>query len=129
MCLPARIPHQDKANRPALNVIDTGIRFNTATFVNGESATEIWNAFLTCWSCMYTGMSTSMLVDKGSVFLSDQWISACELNAIELVATGTESHNSLGPGESYHAYLRRTYNRIHKEYSNVPDEIVQALSI
>ncbi len=91
--LPSRVPQSSRANRPALHIVDTGTRFNAATFINGESASEVWNAFLRCWSTLYTGMPNSMLVDQGSVFLADEWIAACELQNIELVSTGTESHN------------------------------------
>ncbi len=127
--LPAKNPPRPKANRPALHIVDVGTRFNAAIFLNGESSTEVWNSFLRAWSCMYVGMPSSILVDQGSVFISDEWRYACELNQIELVPTGTGSHNSLGAGEAYHAYLRRLYNKIHTDFPRIQDEVALAIAI
>ena len=127
--LPTRQLGPTTRNRPTLHIVDAGTRFNAARFLPSQSTNAVWNVFLTCWATMYVGMPTSMLVDQGSVFMSDEWHNACDLNGIEIVPTGTESHNSLGAGEAYHAYLRRTYNKIYKDYRNVPEEVLLALSI
>jgi hypothetical protein len=51
-------------------------------------------------------MPDAILTDQGSVFLSKYWQGACVANQINLQATGTESHNSLGKGETLQARLR-----------------------
>ena len=126
--LPARNPPHHRATRPALHIVDVGTRFNSATFINAEDSTSVWNAFLCAWSCLYIGMPSSLLVDQGSVFVSDEWRHACQLNQIELVPTGTGSHNSLHVGESYHAYLRRLYRKIQKDFPRIPDRVALAIA-
>ena len=127
--LPARNPPSGRTNKPCLHIVDMGTRFNAATFIQAENTSAIWNAFIRSWCCLYIGFPNHMLVDQGAVFLSDEWKAACELNAIELKTTGTESHNSLSVGETYHAYLRRTYNKVHREHPSVPDETILAIAI
>lgn len=127
--LPTRNPLLPRKTRPALHIVDQGTRFNAATFVDGESSSTIWNAFLRAWASLYVGMPTSMLVDKGSVFVSDEWQYACELNGISLTTTGIESHNSLGPGESYHAYLRRVYNKVLSDYKDIDEPTALSISV
>ena len=129
MWLPGRIPPSKKPNRPVLHIIDAGTRFNAATFMEGETSAAVWNSFLKSWTTTYIGMPGSMLVDQGSTFLSDEWQHGCDLNHIELVTTGSQSHNSLGAGESYHAYLRRIYNKTQKSFPNIPDSVALALSV
>lgn len=68
-------------------------------------------------------MPESLLVDQGSVFLSDVWKFGCELNNIKLKTTGTVSHKSLGSGETYHAYLRRIYSKLHSKFLNIHDHL------
>ena len=118
-----------RANRPCLLIVDMGTGFNSACFIEFEFFAAIWNAFVKAWCAIYIRFPNIMLVYQGSSFLSNEWRSACDLNSIELIATGTESHNSLGAGESYHAYLRRVYKKKHKGYPTVEDEIILAISI
>ena len=127
--LPARNPMHTRRTRPALHIVNAGTKFNAATFVTGESTAEIWNAFIRSWAMLYIGMPTSMLVDQGSAFLSDEWKFACEINGIELTAVGTESHNSLGAGEAFHSYLRRTYNKVHSDFPRLDDATILSLSV
>ena len=129
MWLPTRNPALKRRTRPVLHIVDAGTHFNAATFLTGESTTDVWNAFLRSWATLYVGMPSSMLVDQGSAFLSDEWKYACNIHDISLISTGTESHNSLGAGETYHAYLRRTYNKVSQEHPSIPEEVILALSI
>ena len=127
--MPPRQPRSTRATRPALHIMDVGTRFNAAIFIEGENSTEMWNSFLRAWSCLYVGMSSSLLFDQGSVFMSGKWRYACELNQIELVPTGTGSHNSLHIVESYHAYFRRLYNKVHNEFPRIPDQVTLAIAV
>lgn len=127
--LPARNPPHPRQNRPALHIVDAGTHFNAASFLSGESTIDIWNTFVRIWATMYIGMPSSMLVDQGSAFLSDEWKFGCEVNGIEITATGTESHNSLASGETYHAYLRRIYSKLQREFPRITDDINLALAV
>jgi hypothetical protein len=56
-----------------------------------------------------------MCVDHGNIFTSPRLKELTDLNGIVLQLSGTESHNSLGVGERYHAPLRRLYHKIISE--------------
>jgi len=78
---------------------------------------------------MYVGFPESMLTDQGSAFVSKEWKYNCELAEIELRHTGTESHNSLGSAETYHALLRRTYQKTRMDHPTVPVDVSLALTV
>eukprot|EP00171_Calliarthron_tuberculosum_P007706 IDg7706t1 len=92
---------EQRPHPPALHVVDRGTHFSAAQFVKSESAESIWNTFLACWTCAKFG-----IIAKESP---------------------TESHNSLGPGERYHAPLRKIYQKIKTDYPLLDNET--ALSI
>jgi hypothetical protein len=106
--------------KPVLHVVDAGTTFQAATFLEGEDANSVWNAFLRCWSHALCGHPASVLCDQGSVFLSESFSENCAFLEIVLRNTGTESHNSLGVGERYHAPLRKVYQRVRSENPYVP---------
>lgn len=89
----------------------------------------VWNTFLKIWATIYVGFPESLLTDQGSVFLSRDWKFNCELAEIELLHTGTESHNSLGAGETFHDYLRRVFQKSMADHKSVAPDVVLALSI
>lgn len=127
--LPARNRQSPTNNRPALQIVDIGTRFNAALFLNGESSTDIWSTLIRAWSSLYIEMPNSLLVDQDRALLAGEWRQACKLNNIELISTGTESHNSLNAAETSHAYLRSTFNKIHKDFPTLPDDVILAMSI
>ena len=73
-------------------------------------------------------MPQSLLVDHGSVFVSSEWKYASNINLIQLQVTGIESHNSLSAGETYHAVLRRCYNKIRTDFPKLSDELLLAMA-
>jgi len=115
--------------RPTLSVVDVGTNFIVARFLTAESAEVVWNTFLYCWVLLYTGFPSSMLTDQGSIFTSKDWEENCKNAAISLRHTGTESHNSLGSGETYHAMLRRVYNKVSMTYPNQHADLRLALTV
>jgi hypothetical protein len=78
---------------------------------------------------MYVGFPMSMLTDQGSVFLLREWKSNCAALGIRLRHTVTESHNSLGTRERFHAPLRRIYNKVSLYHPLVPPDIRLAISV
>lgn len=61
-----------KSQEPELHIIVFGTRFNTTMFLEKMDATSVRNEFICCWATVYLGIPTSMLVDQGSIFLSDK---------------------------------------------------------
>ena len=122
---------EDQKNRshPVLHIIDEATHFQAATFLKKCDVQTVWIAFLKIWASIYVGFPESLLVDQGSVFVADEWAFNCESEKIILRHTGTESHNSLGSGETYHSILRRIYNRVKHSNSNISPDICLSLSI
>jgi hypothetical protein len=84
---------------------------------------------LRCWSTTYVGFPVSMLTDRGSVFLSRDWIPSCAALGICLRHTEIESHNSLGTGERFHAPIRRLYNKVLLDQPLVHPDVRLAMSV
>ena len=103
---------------PLLHVVDTHTNFSAAQFLQGRDVESVWFAFLTCWASIYVGFPRSFLVNQGSVFPSERWAKIAAEAGIDIRFTPTESHNSLGPGERYHAPLRRIFLKIQMEFRN-----------
>lgn len=114
---------------PVLHIVDIGTNFSAARFLSGEDAKTIWNTFLYTWVSIYRGFRNEVLSDQGSVFTSKEWEARCAETEISVESTGTESHNSLGKGETYHALLRRVYNKVKLTHPQLPKELVLALSV
>jgi len=123
------LPALNNRKFPVLHIVDVGTKFNAAAFLRSENTTHIWNTFVQIWATLYIGMPESMLVDQGSVFVSDEWKYACEINDIEFKETGTESHNSLGAGETYHAIVRRIYMKLRRDYPKLTPKLLLAMAI
>jgi hypothetical protein len=87
---------------PTLTIVDAWTTLSAASFLTSASTKAVWDAFLKCWTTMYTGFPTSMLTDQGSIFTSADWHAACNSAKVQLRHTVTESQNSLGTGERYH---------------------------
>jgi hypothetical protein len=113
--------------KPVLHIVDRDTTFSSAKFLRACDRITVWNAFVQCWTSLYTGFPDSILTDQGSVFQSEDWKNACEGAGIILRSTGTESHNSLGVGERYHHPLRRIFEKISFDYQSLDQET--ALSI
>jgi len=67
--------------------------------------------------------------DQGSILTSAEWAEKCKTESIELSSTGTESHNSLGAGETYHAIVRRVFNKACETHSTASQELQLALAV
>ena len=44
---------EPRPHRPALHIVDRGTHFSAAEFLQGESAEDIWNTFVSCWFSKY----------------------------------------------------------------------------
>jgi hypothetical protein len=84
---------------------------------------------LLCKGYYVCRVSFKHFTDQGPVFLGHKWRERCRQASIILRATETESHNSLGDGETYHSMLRRIYSKVSLNHSNLPGELRLALSV
>ena len=112
-----------------LHVVDCQTHFNSACELKGQSVEDVWDAFMKCWSSLYTGYPRKLKVDQGSAFTSIRWQRLCEMVGTEIQFSGVESHHSLGSGERYHDPLRQVYLKIRYEYPSVKKEIALRLAV
>ena len=113
---------------PVLSIVDAGTNFMSARFLTCVNTETIWNTFLYAWSLIYSSFSRKMLTDEGSAFISSEWKQNCANANIRLRHTGTESHNSLASGETYHAMIRRVFNKV-STYPQQPKELCLAFTV
>ena len=111
---------------PVLHVVDSGTRYNAAMFVSGAGkkadAAAVWDCFIRCWSRLYLGDPHRIVADQGSVFASEEFISAAATHDVELSFTPVESHNSMGAGEKYHDDLRRVFEKVTDSHPSMSKE-------
>jgi len=112
-----------------LHVVDTQTHFMSADFLRGGTVEDVWDSFITCWVTLYTGFPMKIRSDAGSCFTSVRWIRRCDAVGTEMVFSGIESHNSLGPGERYHEPLRRVFRKILDEYPKMHQDMVLRLAL
>lgn len=98
--------------KPVLHVIDVGTNYSAARFLKRVDVESVLNAFVYAWVTAYVGYRHDMLTDQGSAFTGRAWNEKCFISNIALRLTGTESHNSLGQEETYHAMRRRIFNKV-----------------
>jgi hypothetical protein len=114
---------------PVLAIFESGTTLSSAAFLPAATAKSVWDAFLKCWTTVWTGFPEAILNDQGSVFTPADWHSANNDSRIQLRHTGTESHNSLGTGERHHIPLRRLFKKVTTEYPAMTAELRLALSV
>ena len=112
-----------------LHVVDCQTHFNSASQLKGHSVEDVWEAFVKCWSSLYTGYPNKLRVDAGSAFTSIRWQRLCDMVGTQLQLSGVESHHSLGPGERYHAPLRQVYLKIRHEHPSLDKETALRLAV
>lgn len=112
-----------KKKAPVLHSVDMRAHFQNAIFLKGESARNVWDAFVEAWATVYTGYPQSIKSDHGSLFTSKDWENLTDMAGIQIEISGIESHNSISVGERYHEPLRRIFTVILHEYPKLDREI------
>ena len=93
--------------RAVLHIVDKDTLFSEATFLrDGQSTAAVWDAYMSVWVTKYAGYSNHIYVDAGTQLQSAEWKALLHAAGVQVYDLGVESHNSLGAGERYHAYLR-----------------------
>lgn len=94
--------------------------FSSALFVHKVDTKNIWETFVHLWVTMYTEYPAHIHLDQGSAFNSVEWVALCSNASNSTSSSGTESHGSLGQGETYYALRRRVYNKVCSTSANFP---------
>lgn len=98
-----------------LHAVDKDTKFSAACFLERENTEEIWESFMRIWVSPYIGYPDEVSTDQGPQFRATEWKNLLQAAGIKENSSGVESHNALGVGERYHAYLRRVYNKVRAE--------------
>ena len=113
-----------------LHIVDKDTLFNAAVFLSsGETTDDVWNAYMRSWVIPYIGYSQKIHTDQGPQFMSDRWDSLLRDAGIEKDESGIESHNAIGSGERYHAFLRKIYKKVRAELINVSKDYALSLAV
>lgn len=91
--------------QPVLHIIDTWTNFSVVRFVSSVDTETIWDTLATAWITFYMGNPEFMLIDEESALNIKEWYDLCAEADIKVTVRGTESHNSLRQGETYHTLL------------------------
>jgi len=116
-------------SKAVLHVVDIDTHFNSASFLQGQTVEHVWDAFLSCWTTLYTGHPEKVRVDQGSAFTSLRWTRLCDKVGIEVKESGIEHHNALGSGERYHDPLRRVFKKIRHETPELDRTIALRIAV
>ena len=111
------------SHRPALHIVDRGTHFSLAEFLQGESAEDIWNTFVSCWVSIYVGFPNILSHDFGSAFSAKFFEKACAEFGIITKEIPSEAHNAIGPGERYDKLLKLIYNKLKDENPDMGNDL------
>lgn len=96
-----------KAQAP--HMMESGIKFSTVRFLQHVETDPIWNTCTMAWIILYTGYPGHINIDNVSIFTSNQW----RKQFIHTSRSGTESHDALEEGETFHSVLPLFINTVH----------------
>jgi len=105
--------------KSVLHVVDHDTAFSAAAFTDGERVDVLWQLYCCIWANPYVGHPSFMHADQGPQFKSAAWKALTNSAGVDLQLSGVESHNALGTGERYHAFLRTIYRRVRMEHPTV----------
>jgi len=75
------------------------------------------------------GYPEELHVDAGSQLRSAPFQALLSSSGIKMRPSGVESHNALGAGERYHAYLRELFKRIRADHPAIPIALAVSMSV
>lgn len=112
-----------------LDVKDTQTNYENAMVLRRIHEEDIPSAFVECWASVYVGYLRVMRMDREASFRASVFHDLARANGIELCFSGTESHNSIDPGERFHGPLRRISRILRHEYNRIEPEIIPRYAI
>lgn len=89
-----------------LHIVDTDAKFNSACFLVGESALDVWEAFMCIWVSPYSNHPDIISSDQGPQFKSLEWKDLLSNSSMKYHASGVVIHNALGSvGDTIRSYI------------------------
>lgn len=103
-------------SKHVLHVTDVDTGYGAARFVTSDTknptTAQVWDAFVPCWSLIYTGMPDCITTDRGTQFTSTEFELYLSHQGIYQRYIAVESHHILGANERAHSTLRRVYLKL-----------------
>jgi len=116
--------------RAVLHIVDKDTLFSAATFLRDvQSTAAVWDAYISFWVTKYDEYSNHIHVNAGTLLQSAEWKALLHAAGVQVYDSKVESHNSLGAGERYHAYLRNLYNRVSADRPGISPDMALALAV
>ena len=112
-----------------LHIVDRDTEFNAAEFLQNKTAEETWNVYMRAWVTSLIGYSDEIHAYQGPQFRAKECKTFAGMAGIKLTLSDVERHNSLGMGERYHEYLRKTYMKVRDEFLTVATEFSLKLAV
>lgn len=116
-------------SRSVMHIVDRDTLFSAAAFTHGEKLEELWQLYLETWVQPYVGHPQIMHVDQAPQFASPIWRALTRSAGTDLVQSGVESHNALGAGERYHAFLRTIYRKVRADHASMPQPAALSIAV
>jgi len=116
--------------RAVLHIVNKDTLFSAATYLrDGQSTAAVWDAYMSVWVNKYADYSKHIYVDAGTKLQAVEYKALPHAAGVRVYDSGVESHNSLGAGERYHAYLRNLYNGVSADRPGIPPDMALALAV
>ena len=90
---------EPRAEKPSINIVDRGTHFSAAEFLQGGSAENTWNTFVSCWISFLVGFPNILSHDFGSPFSAEFFQKTSAVFGIITKKIPYEAHSALGPGK------------------------------
>ena len=98
--------------KPVLHVLDSDKCFSAAYYLKEETTDAFWNLSMKIWVIPYVGYPDELRCDQGPQLRSKRWCDILQLSGINLNFSEVESHNALGVGERYRAFLLKIFTNL-----------------
>lgn len=115
--------------RSVMHIVGKETLFSAAAFTKGERLEDLWRLYSAAWAQAYAGHPQVVHVDQAPQFTSPTWQGLRNSARFELVKSGVESHNALGAGERYNAYLQTIYRKVRLGHPGIDQETALSTAV
>lgn len=113
------------SGRTVLSIVDRDTRFVVCKFMPSNTdvkAQDVWRVLQEAWALTYLGWPDTLRHDRGVQFVATQLQTAAAEVGMRCVTVGVEAANAMGIGERIHGPIRRIFEKIKSENSEVDDD-------
>lgn len=112
-----------------LKLVCRHTHFGNAAWIRSMSATDLWLAFLECWSTVYAGHSSNIYSGRESGVNSRPFQDLEIPNKTELQLSHVEAPKEIGFDEKYNCPLRSIYKMLQDAYATLDKQLTPRLAV